>query len=287
MGSVIAAALATALALADAASVDDEQALYFGAPGSVLTVDDPAIPAEATELTVEFRFKTLSKSRRSAKVVSRWTPIPGSKDPDKGAFFVEIGAGKIVFGVRNASGVTRSITGRTSWKEGTWHHVAGVLGEKEAAVYLDGRKIGGQSLAGFGGLAPTKLPLVIGPLPAPKARIQPSFDGFISNVAIWTVAPDGDAIREGRDLSISGQEEGLQVYFPLRTTAPAARFRSRSRSRVEAVLSPGLARTGWTKTPLWTEEDPDRPFLHLFSYNLSGIGKARRAILIGDTGRGQ
>ena len=133
---VFTAALATALA--GASSADDERALYFGAPGSVLTVDDPALPAEATELTVEFRFKTLSKSRRSAKVISRWTPIPGSKDPDKGAFFVEVGAGKIVFGVRNASGVTKSITGRTSWKVGTWHHVAGVFDNGTATIYIDG-----------------------------------------------------------------------------------------------------------------------------------------------------
>lgn len=298
MGAGFSFGIILSLALTSAAD-SGEHALYFGSPGGSITVSGAPIPEQATSLTLEFRFKTLAKVKRSVKVVSRWPVTP--KDPDKGAFFVDLSSGKILFGLRNAEGKSKTVTGRSSWRDGVWNHVAAVWDGEEAAVYLNGKRVGNQKLAGFGTLAPTKLPLRIGHPLDPKSRRPTTFEGFISDVAVWNAARDAETIAGAQAGKIAGNEPDLAAFFPLRGKAPRAVVKSPAGSGIEGKLAPSLARVGWLRTPLWSDADADRPYLHLHTYDLSspgqpdpksgtasvGIGDPARQILVSNESKKQ
>jgi hypothetical protein len=245
-----------------AALLGDEKGLYFGSPGGTVAVQDPKLAPGP--FSVEFRFKTLEKLKNSYKVLSRW-PAPAAKDADKGSFFVELGSsGKVAFGLLNDQGVPRTVNARMLWKDEVWHHVLCSWNGTEAAVWVDGKKLGTEKFEGP--LAPTRLPLVVGYEPDAKARVKDAFEGFLADVAVWNGARDPDPKAK-----LTGKEDGLLLHLPLRGRAEGA------------VLSPQLARAGWCVTPGWEEE---RPYLHLFSVD-PGIGDAERAILVSADAAGE
>lgn len=245
----------------------DEQGLYFGSPGATVTIPDIAIPEGATPLTIEFRFKTIERLRSSFKVVARWDPQ--SKEADRGTFFVELGSsGRIAFGLLSSQGTSKTVTARAAWQDGAWHHVAAVWDGKEAAIHVNGKRVAGERIEGFGKLATSNRPLVIGPATDPKVRSKEFFEGFISDVAIWnSVVPTPAAAP------LTGQERDLSAYFPLR-------------GKADGKLSPSLARAGWCRTSWWFDEKPGRPYLHLFSYD-PGIVDAERTLLVSNEAKGE
>ncbi len=254
------------LAAAFSGSAAEEPGLYFGAPGGVVTLPDPAIADGATPLTVEFRFKTLEKLKNAYKTVSRWDAQ--SKDADRGTFFVEVGSsGRINFGLLNAQGTPKTISARAAWKDGVWHHVAAVWDGTEASITVDGKRVATEKLEGFGKLASSRLPIVIGHATDPKIRAKDFFEGFISDVGIWNSARDAETITAGLKAPLAGSEAGLAAFVALRGKSGAS------------ALSPGLERAGWCRTPWWFEEKPDRPYVHLFSVE-AGLAEAGRSVLV-------
>ncbi len=263
-------------------------ALFFGAPGGTVTVPAPGIADDCPAITVELRFKSLAKLPGSTPVVARWAA--GAKDPDRGTFSLSVGPGEVTFDLWSAAGKLKTIRAHASCKDGAWHHVAAVWDGKEATVYLDGKRTGGEKLQGFGPLASSKLPLVIGASPDPKKRPKGCFEGFLSDVAIWNVARDADAIAASAKAPLAGNEAGLAAFFPLREHASASTVKSLVGAACEGELTPALARVGWCRTPWWFEERPDRPWVHLFAYDLSadpGVGRASRRILVGNESHGE
>lgn len=257
------------LAAALGAAGPDEPGLYFGSPGGTVTIPEVAIAEGAVPLTVEFRFKTLEKLKNSYKAVARWNPL--SKEADRGTFFVEVGAsGKIAFGLLNAQGLSKTVTARSAWRDGAWTHVAAVWDGTEATICVNGRRAAGEKLEGFGPLASSKLPLVIGPPADPKVPAKDFFEGFISDVAIWNGVRDVSAVPAA---PLTGKEPNLAAFVALR-------------GKVAGTLSPSLARAGWCRTPWWFEEKPDRPYLHLFSFD-PGIGDASRQVVVDNESKGE
>ncbi len=245
----------------------DEPGLYFGSPGGTVTLDAPAIAEGATPLTVEFRFKTLEKLKNSYKAVSRWDAQ--AKDADRGSFFVELGAsGKIAFGLLSAEGKPKTVNARAAWKDGVWVHVAAVWDGTEASIFVDGKKSVSEKLEGFGKLAPSKLPLVVGHSPDPKLRSKDHLEAFLSDVAVWNAVKDAPS-----KTPLAGTEADLAVFLPLR-------------GKSTGTLSPSLARSGLCRTAWWFDEKPERPYLHLFSYD-PGIADATRQILVENEAKGE
>ncbi|HEX7901685.1 MAG TPA: LamG domain-containing protein [Planctomycetota bacterium] len=228
----------------------DEKGLYFGAPGGTVTV--PELALADGPVTVEFRFKTLEKLKGTFRVVSQ-----------AGRFHVALGAsGKVDFGL--IGDIPKTVSARAAWKDGKWTHVACVWDGAEAAIYVDGKKAAGEKIEGFGKLATSKAPLVIGHAADPKIKSKDFFEGFLSDVAVWNAAVSTPA-------TLSGKEPNLAGFWALRGKADG--------------LSPSLERAGWCRTSWWFDEKPDRPYLHLFGYD-AGLAGATRAILVDNESKG-
>jgi hypothetical protein len=160
------------------------------------------------------------------------------------------------------------VTARGAWQDGAWTHVAAVWDGTEAAIHVNGKKAAFEKLDGFGRLASSKLPLVIGPVVDPKLKLKDLFEGFLSDVAVWT-----SAVTAPSAAPLTGKEPGLAAFHPLR-------------GKADGTVSPALARSGWVRTAWWFEEKPDRPYLHLFTLD-PGIGETTRAILVEHEAKGE
>ncbi len=270
---------------------DDAQgtyALFFGAPGGTVTVASPSIAEGGAALTVELRVKTLAKLSESTPVVSRWAA--GSKDPDRGTFSVSVGPGEVTFDLMSAAGKVKSVRAHPSWKDGVWHQIVAVWDGTEAIVYVDGKAAGREKAEGFGPLASSKLPLVIGVVPDAKKRPKGCFEGFLSDVAIWNAAWDAGDVAASVNARLTGTEADLAAFLPLREPASVASVEGLGGAGCTGTLSPALARVGWSRTPWWFEEHADRPWVQLFSCDLSGtpgVGRAWRRILVSNESKGE
>ena len=274
--------------------------LYFGGARESIEIPDLGLPDKTGQLSVEFRFKTRVKIKRSITLVSCWSE--DSKKADKGSFFVGLRSSNLVlFGLRNQKGDARTFTGKGSWNDGRWHHVVASWSGEKATIYLDGKSIASQGLKEYGFLARSKRPLTIGPPKALKASREIPFEGFISDVAVWSVARDVQAIGKNGEKPTSGREPGLEAYFPMREASPASSLIDESKAGLEGRLTERLARVGWCVTPLWSEPDRGGLPLDFFGYDLSSparapddkevssldLSTARRQVLVGNEKLGQ
>ncbi len=273
---------------AEGAEPEGTYGLYFGAPGGAVTVPEPPITADAPGLTVELRFKALVKLSATVPVIARG--VPTAKDAERGSFCLSLGAADLALDLQDATGKTKTVRAHGAWKEGVWHHLVATMSGKEAVLYVDGKRVGGGKLDGFGTLPGSKLPLVIGTLPDPKGKSKVCFSGFLSDVAIWKEARGADAIATAGGAPLTGNEPELAAFYPLRQRAPGATIQGLPSGAPVGEVSPALACAGWCPTPWWFEERPDRPWVHLFSYDLtatSGMGPQDRLILVANPARGE
>lgn len=123
-----------------------------------------------TALTLEVWIHTTAGS--SGKILGYGSAInTNSKWADRHLYLDN--AGRVVFGVRDAQGVIRTIRTPGTVNNGTWHHIAATLGPTGLALYLDGSlaasrantttarpytgywHIGGDTLAGWPGTPTT------------------------------------------------------------------------------------------------------------------------------------
>ncbi len=262
-----------AFALAPLATAD-ELALYFGAPGGTVTLPAPALDGEA--LTVELRIKTLEKLQGPLTLVAQWDPR--STSDDKGAYYLELGpGGKVSFGLRGRDGTTKVVTARGAWRDLVWQHLACTWDGHEAIVYANGQKVASERLDGFGPRAASALPVVIGSAPDAKGRVKTPFEGFVSDVAIWSKARDADAFTASAKAPLAGDEAGLAAHLPLREAKRVAQSGS-------GTLSQALAGCGWCRTHWWFADQPDAPYVHVFTYD-PGLAGASRAFLVSNESR--
>lgn len=275
---------------ADAPAAAADQAglgLYFGSPGGAVTVAPLSLPESPAALAVELRFKLLARFTGACPLVTQWAPT--SKESDRGRFSVTLGSsGDVCLELLGAAGKPRAVRAHATVREGTWHHLLVSWDGTEVVFALDGKRFGSETIEGFGPLAASALPLVIGASPDPKKPGKGCLPGFISDVALWSVARGVEAGTVAAPLT--GSEPGLSAFFPLREPASTGAVKDRAGKSGEAQLSAALARTGWCRTPWWFESDAARPYVHLFVCDVLGAEAgpaAVRQILVGNEARGE
>lgn len=135
----------------------------------VIPIDAPETSADigSTDFTIEAWLRTDSGNNAVLQTQGATYSSPGggfvntnviwdrdrlSNDP---AFGVGIGAGRLTFGVLNASGSPYTIVGGTDIRDGQWHHVAVTreIATGNLAIYLDGARDGFTNLAPTGDLS--------------------------------------------------------------------------------------------------------------------------------------
>jgi hypothetical protein len=241
-----------------------EYTLYFGGSGGSVELEKVPLPADSDAFTVECRFKLTGKLARPVALISRWSSE--LKAEDKGAFSLELKALNVIsVSLRNDKGSLSSVVARGTFAMGKWHHLAAAWDGTSVSIYLDGVQIKSQKFADFGKLNKTALPLRIGPPNEAKNRKPVAFDGFITDVAVWSQARDAESVKQSLAKPLSGSEEGLAAHVPLRYEASSLKIKT---SVGEATLV-GSLKSGWTTTPTWHEDEPNRPYVHLFDYDLS------------------
>ncbi|MEE2887926.1 MAG: LamG domain-containing protein [Planctomycetota bacterium] len=243
--------VAAVLALAGAGS--GQYALYFGAPGGSVRVEDPGLPPDLTRLAVGCWIKTAAVVRKRVRLVSRWQD--DAKAAERGTFHLSLTAtNRLAFGICNQQGETDFVAGSARWKDGNWHHVAGTWDGASLAVYLDGKNVGTKELADFGTLGSSKLPLVFGPTATGTKKAPPVFEGFIGDVRIFDSARSEADIRA--DLETANDDPlGLISRYPLVQSSPTDSVEETTGSGPPGQLGAPLARTGWCCTALWDATD--------------------------------
>ena len=110
-------------------------------------------------------------------------------------------------------GIDYTIT--PSMLENSWHHATGVYDGGNLKIYIDGNLVASQSFSGgniaFGGNDQSTY-LNIGSHPFPNYDIE-SFDGFIDEVSIWSVALSEEQIQSYMTMQPTGIETGLAGYW--------------------------------------------------------------------------
>jgi hypothetical protein len=93
-----------------------------------------------------------------------------------------------------------------------WTHLAATYSNGIMKLYVDGILVGEQK----GKYAPTTNPLRIG---SGDANVEPKFffTGQIAEVCIWKKALSVDNILNNMDIQLTGKEDGLTAYWPMKT----------------------------------------------------------------------
>lgn len=97
-----------------------------------------------------------------------------------------------------------------------WHHIAVTFAENDPTgftSYFDGQLIGSRSTEGITPLWQSDNPLLL--LGDSDAFNSPRFNGQLDEIRIWNRVKSGEEIFLDRFRTFFGDEEGLQVYYPL------------------------------------------------------------------------
>lgn len=305
------------------------EALYFGDLEGTVEIPADTFPADSDAWTVECRFKLLAIPRQPLRLVSQWNDQKARKGrpapDDRGRFHLSLGpAGRVTFGFRTADGEEYTTSGLWEKPDDAWHHVAATWNKGQVRLLLDGEMVEQRNYSPELAPAATALPLVVGHQELNrllKDKSPPLFEGFISDVAIWRIPREADAIRQDLTATRSGDEAGLVACYPLlRSSTQATTSPEESASAPTTFAAPitlddvvkldsqtkqastagpkdsrpdmpspglprgvpdagivgGLARAGWYETPVWSEPNTDRPWLHLGRHDLSARPEAMR-----------
>lgn len=253
-----------------------QHSLWFGS-GGLVTVDDDAPVQGQQAVEIEFWYRTSSAVKKPVHLVSRWSAA--SDSPDPGAFYIGFeNATRLRFGVRNARGVVVVVGGRVPRADDAWHHVTASFDTQSLVLRLDGAELEREPLGDFGTLAATKQPLRVGPSRVKQSKIVPAFDGYLSELRIWSRTRDSIEIRSQMRTELKGDERGLRTYLPLRVPIPDSRARNLVVGQPSGRLSSELAQRGWTLTSSCLSRVP--PGLSIHCIDLEDVVGRGRKILV-------
>ena len=103
-----------------------------------------------------------------------------------------------------------SVSGSTNIDDGKWHHVAGVYTSRSLSLYIDGELDGFEDYGSASFDSSNSYNLLIG---ANEEVSDRNFQGEIDEVRIWNTARTQENIQAGMFQSLSGSENGLEIYY--------------------------------------------------------------------------
>jgi len=248
-----------------AGGLPGQYALDFSRGGQV-GVAKPRIAVDA-QLGVELWFKTLDSIRKPVHVVSRWAVDGKAVD---GVFYIGFSnSTRATFAVRSQAGEVQTCGGRFKRRDGVWRHLLASFDGAKLTLVIDGRKIAEQDVEGFGKLAASKLPLVLGPVAVSRSRRTAVFPGFLADVTLWSVPRTSERVAKAGRARPSLNADHLLAHYRLFEPVPTDRVEDSAGNGSAGKLTAGLARSGWCYTRMWTEDEAESLDLHCFDERLA------------------
>lgn len=114
---------------------------------------------------------------------------------------------------------------------GKWYHLAGVYDGSAVTLYVNGTKVGSQSISGQMSIDDADLYLGRGD---PEFSGGEYFQGLLDEIRIWSVARSPQEIQAALNTPLTGKEPGLVAYWTFDNDAA----KDQSGHGVDGVLSP-------------------------------------------------
>ena len=254
------------LTLSSLAGAQSDYGLFFGRGGTV-RVAEASLPVGLEALTVECWIRATTKVRKPMDLVAQWSEEKGAADA--GSFRLALtGGDRVGFWLRSATDEVANVSAAGKWTVGEWVHLAATWDGDALALLVNGREIAREETPGFGALAESALPLVLGP-DADGSRRPARFEGFLGGVDLWSTARSPVQVQGSFEGAPLEDDSGLFASYDLRAEAPVDRAEDVSSSGRDAVLTDDLARAGWARSRGWYEEEA--PSVDLFAYDLADV----------------
>jgi len=158
----------------------------------------------------------------------------------------------------SANLVIQDLVGTASVADGTWHHIAAVLGGGQVTLYIDGAvdstfsvgstwgRGGGVVRYGFWGVGSEA------DVPGGATNAATEYGGKIREGRIWSIARTGSEILAAMNATLSGTEPGLVGYWPF-DEGTGSTVRDRTPNRYHAtVVSAGSPVESWNVAAVFT-----------------------------------
>lgn len=185
-------------------------ALDFNGNQNVSVADNASLRTSAGNMTIETWFKIESNVNDWVRVVGKGT----SNDREYGLwynfneqrFLFQMWADNQV--LDHASVVT---SGNPAVELDTWYHLAGVKDGNQARLYLNGQLVGTATVAN------TTPAVSTAPFTIAETGIHSYHNGQVDEVRLWNVARTTQEIADNYNKGISGNENGLVLYYNMDT----------------------------------------------------------------------
>jgi hypothetical protein len=179
-----------------------------GRAGFVRVADSPSLHRFANAITIETWFKAASFDTREGDISSlvRKNPEAGRENfllrfrTSEGEPWVEMSPGYDL-------GVARA---NLPFVTGKWYHLAGVYDGNAVTVYVNGVKIGSESVSGQMNIDDSDLLLGKGD---PDFSGGEYFHGLLDEIRLWNVARTQKEIQATLNVPLTGKEPGLVAYW--------------------------------------------------------------------------
>ncbi|MEM9529793.1 MAG: LamG-like jellyroll fold domain-containing protein [Pseudomonadota bacterium] len=137
--------------------------------------------------------------------------IASKSQPGAGLTLVTInqsGAARYGFEVNNSEPVSTLVTSSSTSQLNEWSHIAGVISDGQARLYVNGELEGERSLAGGTGFNTADLTLGTSPV-----GVSSNWHGLIDEVRTWSVARTQEQIQAAINRSLVGELDNLVGYW--------------------------------------------------------------------------
>jgi len=179
-----------------------------GQSGFVRVPDSPSLHTFTNAITIEAWFKASSFARQEGNINSLLRKNVAAESENfllrfrsiEGGPWVEMSPG-CALGVARAS---------HPFAVGTWYHVAGVYDGTALIIYVNGTRIGSQSISGQMSIDNSDLFIGKGD---PEFSAGEYFHGVLDEIRLWNVARSPEEIPAALKTRLTGKEPGLIAYW--------------------------------------------------------------------------
>lgn len=227
-----------------------------GKTGQMVVADSAALHSLSNSMTLELRLWAASFSPNNGAVHSL---LRKNVTANSEIFFLRLriadGEPLIEMGLGNGIGLVRA---PFEFRPGQWYHLAGTYDGKAARVFVDGKVIASNDVAGSVRIDDSDLVIGSGD---PSYSSGEYFDGALDDIRVWNVARSTADIQAGLNARLTGKEPGLVAWwnFDNGTAEDQSGQGNRGvlRGAAQIVESARLAETAVAPAPLTAAESSD------------------------------